>query len=129
MKKACLKYDFEHNAYNIKQESEEFQECVAKYIDEGTTPREKHRSDAYLSMLGIAPADEKFTQEVMNKTTNYINQLEEDNNYPWDKLQAVRIDGFNFLITLPDSKLKVQQTLYYDAQKEEVKAMYKVLEK
>ena len=77
----------------------------------------------------IAEID-KFPKDVMEKAENYIDQLKKDNVYPWKNLQAIRIDGLNYIFTLPDdNKLKAQATFRYNAKDEKVECSYVILEK
>ena len=139
---ACAEYDYEHNAYNINQEDERVQEYVAKSFANGEALSKSIGMFRALALIGVVNVDEeglkketaKFTPEIVERANNYIEQLENDNVYPWDKLKATRTDRFNILWTLPDGKLKIQETYLYQApqngEKEgRVKSIYKVLEK
>ena len=50
-----------------------------------------------------------------------------DGEYP--KVYRKRIDGLNFIITSSRSKIRVQQTYFYDAGDKMVDCTYKVLDK
>ena len=139
---ACAEYDYEHNAYNINQEDEGVQEYVAKSFANGEALSKSIGMFRALALIGVVNVDEdglkketaKFTPEIVERADNYIEQLENDNVYPWDKLKGTRIDSFNVLWTLPDGKLKIQETYLYQApqngEKEgRVKSVYKVLDK
>lgn len=72
----------------------------------------------------------KYPKELTDKAEGYIEQLKSDNSYPWDKLQATRIDGLNYMITDPNGgKLKAQLTFGYDAERGRIVSSCKVLEK
>lgn len=78
----------------------------------------------------VAEINKSCPQDVMEKGENYIDQLKKDNVYPWSKLIATRIDGLNFMLTLPDgSKLKVRATFGYNAKDDKAVCSYVVLEK
>lgn len=77
-----------------------------------------------------AEIDKSCPKDVMEKGENYIDQLKKDNAYPWRKLIATRIDGLNFMLTLPDgNKLKAQAIFGYNTKDEKAECSYVVLEK
>lgn len=72
----------------------------------------------------------KYDRDTCNQAILYLRQLLQDYSYSFDALLCTRLDGFNFLVTDPNSSLQVQFTLSQSTEsKYRVISHYKVLQK
>lgn len=93
-----IKYDFEHNAYNIQSENASLRNCIAFLI--------KERGRTY-------KAKGKFPDSIINRAEDYVSQLKSDNEVYSDNFNVTRIDGLNFIMQ-NNQGLKIKQTFFYD---------------
>ncbi len=116
-----LKYDFDHNAYNIKSDNKNVQNCVERIIRKGAKRFHGELERRYWQ--------NQFSVAVVERAFNYIEQLKKD-NYVGDIESIQRIDGMNFLLCF-SSGVKVKQTFYKynDKGKESVGVKYIIIKK
>lgn len=116
-----IKYDFDHNAYNIKSDNKNVQNCVERIIRKGAKRFHCELERRYWQ--------NQFSVAVVERAFNYIEQLKKD-NYVGDIESIQRIDGMNFLLCF-SSGVKVKQTFYKynDKGKESVGVKYIIIKK
>lgn len=116
-----IKYDFDHNAYNIKSDNKNVQNCVERIIRKGAKRFHCELERRYWQ--------NQFSAAVVERAFNYIEQLKKD-NYVGDIESIQRIDGMNFLLCF-SSGVKVKQTFYKynDKGKESVGVKYIIIKK
>jgi hypothetical protein len=116
-----IKYDFDHNAYNIKSDNKNVQNCVERIIRKGAKRFHGELERRYWQ--------NQFSVAVVERAFNYIEQLKKD-NYVGDIESIQRIDGMNFLLCF-SSGVKVKQTFYKynDKGKESVGVKYIIIKK